>query len=436
MGEIKSFLGSRVAWLRLPGAKQPGLCALENLPRLTAALGIDFSGLVLDPLTPQSAGALKASLTMVEELFKRNEAAEPEQFSGDIAFFVSQWLSYYGPVPRDFVCRCLGLVSGVWTSVLETLLHEDSIVADVFTEGAGEAEVCDRENLERLFVMARRARRPELSPLPAEALPLFLASWQGVVEKGTTMEDLQERLERLFGYISQARLWEEAILPARMEPYYTAWTDSLLQNGGLLWFGRGSRRVGFCFREDLELFPPVKDDPAVEEEESAQALFPDPWGKYDFLALGRYTGLPTDELTLKLWGHLWQGSIANDSLATLRSGILNKFTPFQVESRRGFSRRSGFKRWSASVPYKATGLSCRKMKRAICWTRRRWSKEDSAAVFPLRRPFPRAAPASPRCSGGTFSHAAPHGIFRRNLCRAFLNRSAVCSLLLRKRSVS
>lgn len=60
--------------------------------------------------------------------------------------------------------------------------------------------------------------------------------------------------------------------------------------------------------------------------------------------------MPTDELTLKLWGHLWQGSIANDSLATLRSGILNKFTPFQVESRRGFSRRSGFKRWSASRP--------------------------------------------------------------------------------------
>ncbi len=350
MEEIKSFLGSRAAWLRLPGAKQPGLCALENLPRLAAALGIGFCRLVPDPLTPQAAGALKASLTRVEALFKREEAAEPEQFSGDIAFFVSQWLSYYGPVPRDFVCRCLGLASGVWTSVLETLLREDSIVADVFTEETGEAEVCDRENLERLFAMARRARRPELSPLPAEALPLFLASWQGVAEKGTTMEDLQERLERLFGYISQAQLWEEAILPARMEPYYTAWTDSLLQNEGLLWFGRGSRRVGFCFREDLELFPPVKDDPVMEEEVNAQDLFPDPWGKYDFLALGRYTGLPTDELTRKLWGHLWQGSIANDSLATLRFGILNKFTPFQVESRRGFSRRSGFKRWSASRP--------------------------------------------------------------------------------------
>jgi len=352
--KITGSLGGKVGRLHLPGGEQPGLCALENLPRITAALGIAFSELTLHPLTPQAAGELEASLTKVEALFAQGTAGtagEREQFSSDTVLFVSQWLSYYGPVPQDFVCRRLGLTAGAWAAVLETLLQEDSIVADVLTEGAREAEVCDIENLERLLAMARRARRPELSPLPLEALPLFLASYQGIVEKGTTMEDLQERLEKLFGFVSQARLWEEVILPARMEPYYTAWTDSLLHAQGLLWFGRGSKRVGFCFPEDLELFPAGEDGRVKEEEEkAARALFPDPWGKYDFFALGRYTGLPTDELTQKLWQHVWQGIIANDSLAVLRAGILNNFTPVQAENRRGFGRRTGFNRWSASRP--------------------------------------------------------------------------------------
>ena len=103
-----------------------------------------------------------------------------------------------------------------------------------------------------LKVTGRRARQPEFKPLPVTSLPLFLAAYQGVVSKGTSTEDLQERLEQLFGLISQAQLWEEAILPARMEPYYTAWMDSLMQNSDLIWFGRGNKRVGFCFREDLE----------------------------------------------------------------------------------------------------------------------------------------------------------------------------------------
>ena len=177
--------------------------------------------------------------------------------------------------------------------MIKTLL-EESIVADVFTP-PGEAQLCDRE-LERLLLMARRARRPELKPLPAAALPLFLAAHQGIVTRGATMDDLQERLERLFGFVAPARLWEEAILPARMASYYTAWMDSLMQTSGLTWFGRGRRRIGFCFAEDLVLFPPAEDPGGRRQGEGegggpARALFPDPAGKYDFAA-ARHTGLP------------------------------------------------------------------------------------------------------------------------------------------------
>ncbi len=348
--KIKCTLGGKTAWLHLPGAEQPGLCALEILPRIAAALGVGFSGLDLRPLIPQAAGQLSAGLKKAAALFEQEAAAEPEEFRSDTALWVSQWLSYYGPVPRDFVGRRLGLPAKVCAAVLATLLEEECIVADVLTQEAGEEEICDRENLERLFAMARRARRPEFKPLPVTALPLFLATYQGVVEKGTAMEDLQERLEQLFGYISQAHLWEEAILPARMEPYYTAWTDSLMQTSDLIWFGRGNKRVGFCFREDLELFPFGEESRGEENEGQARALFPDPRGKYDFFALSRHTGLPGDVLTRKLWGHVWQGSVTSDSFAVLRRGILTKFTPIQAEDKRGFGRRAGYSRWSASRP--------------------------------------------------------------------------------------
>ncbi|MCG8402617.1 MAG: DEAD/DEAH box helicase [Firmicutes bacterium] len=352
LDRIKRALGGKVAWLHLPGTEQPGLCALENLPGIATALGVGFSDLTPRPLIPRAAGQLAEGLKKAAALLEQAAAPESEAIKSDTALFVHQWLSYYGPVPRDFVSQRLGLPANVCATVLATLLAEECIVADALTEGAGEAEICDRENLERLFAMARRARRPEIKPLPVTALPLFLATYQGVVGKGSNVEDLEERLEQLFGWISQARLWEEAILPARMEPYYTAWMDSLMQTSDLIWFGRGNKRMGFCFRDQLELFPPGEECREEDDESEAQwrALFPDLWGKYDFFALSRHTGRSSDDLTRRLWELVWRGHVANDSFAVLRRGILTKFTPLQAEGKRGFGRRAGYSRWSASRP--------------------------------------------------------------------------------------
>ena len=358
LNAIRHSLGGKAAWLLLPGTEEAGLCALENLPVIAAGLGIAFSDLTLRPLTPAVAPALAAGLDRVRSLFETHqEEVNPEldEVRSKTAVFVSRWLSYYGPVPVSFVGRRLGLSAEVCISVLADLLEGESIVTGELTPGTVEAEVCDRENLERLFAMVRHAGRPEHKPLPITALPLFLASWQGIVEKGRGVEDLQERLERLFGYVSHARLWEEAILPARMDPYYTAWMDSLFQNSDLIWFGCGNKRVGFCFREDLELFSTGEEQQEQAEKEEntdcLQSLFPEPWGKYDFFALSRHTGLSSDLLTRRLWQYVWQGRISNDSFAVLRRGILSNFAPLQAAGRRGrsFGRR-GFSRWSASRP--------------------------------------------------------------------------------------
>ncbi|MGD0153748.1 MAG: hypothetical protein ABSC17_08325, partial [Thermacetogeniaceae bacterium] len=105
-----------MAWLHLPGAEQPGLCALEILPRIAACLGINFDDLTLRPLLPQAGGELAAGLNKAAALFEQ-EAAEPEAFASDAASLVSQWISYYGPVPREFTPQCLGLPAAVWATV-------------------------------------------------------------------------------------------------------------------------------------------------------------------------------------------------------------------------------------------------------------------------------------------------------------------------------
>ncbi|NLM46197.1 MAG: ATP-dependent helicase, partial [Firmicutes bacterium] len=348
--EILAGLEGKAAWIHPPRAEEDGLCALEVLPRICLALGTDLPSVSPAPLQPEAAQKLAAGLQKVQGML-RQEAPEAEQWLGDTALFVSQWLSYYGPVAAGFVPAKLGLPEKLWAAVFATLLAEESIVADVQLQAEKAAAICDRENLERLLAMVRRARRPQPAPLPASKLPLFLASYQGVTEKGTTLEDLQQRLEQLFGYVTYANLWEEVILPARMETYFSAWLDSLLQASDLIWFGCGQKRIGFCFQDDLELFHVPEDAEGEKKAAAVKALFPDPRGRYDFLALSRFSSLATEELAQKLWQYVWQGLIANDSFAVLRSGLLNKFKPAPPETgRRRFGRRGGFNRWAATRP--------------------------------------------------------------------------------------
>ncbi len=121
-----------------------------------------------------------------------------------------QWLSYYGPVPRDFVRAALGLTAEAWMAVLPALLTGGGFVADVFTKETGEAEICGRENFQRLLALDRRTRRPEFTLLPVTMLSLFPGLLIGHREKRDIHGDLQDHLERLFGYVSQAGLWDAA----------------------------------------------------------------------------------------------------------------------------------------------------------------------------------------------------------------------------------
>lgn len=330
--------------------------ALENLPRVWYALGID------DAAKDAEKTARQLGLTAMFD----------DNADETLTAFLAEWLRFYGPVPREHLTACLGIGDVALSETLETLIEDGRIIVDEFrrhedTKEADETavieEICDSENLEILLRMRRAKARPEIKPLPVDALPLFIASYQGLTAPGDGPEDLQNVMESLFGYSSRAGLWETDILPARLNPYYNSWLDSLMRDDGLLWFGAGNERIGFCFDSDYELFtvPAGKEkvngktkDTEPEHQEVMEKLehfFSDAAGKFDLGDLSRSVQIPTDQLTAALWRLAWNGRLTNDHFKAVRTGVMNKFkteapveTRHQGHARHGRGRRLGFNR--------------------------------------------------------------------------------------------
>ena len=217
--------------------------------------------------------------------------------------------------------------------------------------------MCDRENLEILLRMARRARQPSFKPLKMERLNLFLASWQGLVNRGEDTEDLQDRLDQLFGFPAPADAWEKQILPARMAPYYCSWLDSLMQGSGLRWFGCGAKKLAFAFADDLELFlgrpggtgaEPAECDAAPD---AVSQLFPRKIGSYSLADIVRFSKSDSRAVTRRLWELAWKGLVNNDTFAAVRQGILTAFVPPSFRSDRHRSLKPGRGRWSMPQPF-------------------------------------------------------------------------------------
>jgi ATP-dependent Lhr-like helicase len=188
-----------------------------------------------------------------------------------------------------------------------------------------------------------------VSTLPVDRLPIFVARHQGLVDRGSSAQDMKSRWERLFGFPLAAHLWEEEVLPARLEGYTTRWLDSLLSEAGLLWLGCGRRRLTFCFEQDTELYVDR------EQETDAGAILPGPAGKFSFWdivdhARGGPAGLrESSEVADRLWDLAWKGVVTNDSFLTVRRGIAGGFQADEP-SREGARRGRRFDRWQAARP--------------------------------------------------------------------------------------
>ena len=336
----------KIAWISWPGLRQPLLSGLESLSRVLVAFRLHPDDVVLEPVSPdQNAGALKR---LAASHLVRKYAVPPEEY--DLSVFLTEWLSFTGPVRKEEVQDLLGIPSERLEEALESLIRDQDVVLDFFTEEGRSLEICDSENLAMLLRMNRRRRQPAFEALPLDQLPLFLARYQGVAPRGSSLDDLRARLEQLFGWPAPAGAWEEHLLPARISHYRNEWLDGLLNSSDVIWFGCGQRRISLAFRQDLELFlaNPKRGDADGEELEH---LIPDRRGRYSFFEIAEFSRLDTVHASELLWKEAWKGNVTSDTFGTVRKGLLTGFRPrtFPEETGPG-SRRSGFDRWRVSRP--------------------------------------------------------------------------------------
>jgi ATP-dependent Lhr-like helicase len=349
--EIKNLIdeiADRLYFIESNGLLE-AVVALENFPRVSHALNI------------ATEDAKNAARKISQTTIFSDDADET------LVSFLSEWLRFYGPVTHDFLIATLGLPEKRLSEALETLIEDGRMIVDEFREASGSQaleEICDSENLEILLRMRRRKARPAVEPLEIDSLPLFVASYQGLISPGDGPEDLQNSLEHLFGFPARAALWETDVLPARLVPYYTSWLDSVMRDNALLWFGCGSERISFCFDSDYDLFTDTDTDAnAGEKEESTnkhgeasavlEKMFYDTRGKFDLSDLAESSNLSSQELTGSLWNLAWEGRITNDSFKTIRYGIMNRFKPVHTPEIHGHRRRRrlGFNRWQNTRPF-------------------------------------------------------------------------------------
>jgi ATP-dependent Lhr-like helicase len=311
----------------LRAGRTSGVAPLEGLPRLMNAFGSD--DFAAEDLNGDAVDF---------------ETSAPGDEDAGLVEWLAEWLRFYGPVPRSYLTEVLPVAPERLAEAMDELAEAQDIVTGLLTEDAPAEEICDAQNYEILLRLARLERRPDFQALPAEALPLFLAAHQGLIERGETVDDLQRVLEALFGYPLAADLLEGEVLPARMEGYSPAMLDGLAQESGLLWFGCGERRIALALESNVDLFlqPGSEDGPS---------LLPDARARYAFSDLLEHTRQSSAELTRALWEQAWQGRITNDTFAALRRGIETKFQAAGHTPGERPSRRAGFQRWKATRPF-------------------------------------------------------------------------------------
>ena len=272
--------------------------------------------------TSGSAPLLVATENLAE-IQALQDGTEPG--SEALATFLGNWLQYYGPLTLDDISARLGLAEAPLVAALDELLESEMLISGQLVAASDQSHYCDSANYEYLLRSQRQAQRPQVEPRQAEGLAAFMYQWQTRFGAQDPVEQTFETLERLRGLPLAAELWEAELLPARVPGYRSGHLDALFAEGELEWLGTGDGEVTFGFKGEAALF---------QDEAAASELLPDPGARYDLFALADRLGASSRELTNALWQEVWQGSISNDAMTTLRAGIDSKFTAAKLAKTR------------------------------------------------------------------------------------------------------
>ncbi len=418
---LESTYSAKLGRIHPPGAAEPLIVALENLPRISLGFNWDIGSLPasrLDSGETFQASQLKNLLSQLKD----SEQASEDQDELFTAIF-SEWFQFYSPRRMEFARATLGLDKDRLAGAVEALIDAERLVSGRLKENDEQDSICDSQNYEVMLRLSRAAAIPAFSALGIEWLQPFLAQWQGLVtpESEAGLDGLFRRIEQLVSYPAPAELWETEIFPARLKPYDFSWLDSIMQQSDLRWVGMSGRRVAFSFEPDLDLLqgaepaqavgPPaipsrpdmrflsITDgenasgerkskkpllrlvqavDKGTEEEAERMEkdadfarLFPDPAVRHNFSTLVGLSNSRPAGLAEMLWKEVWLGKLTNDTFASLRHGIENNFRVSDATAqisggsrRRRHSQRTGFSMWKGSLPMAGN------------WMRIRWPKRE------------------------------------------------------------
>jgi ATP-dependent Lhr-like helicase len=347
--ELAAVSDRLVALSLVEHAEPSHVCAVEMVPRVTAALGRDIADLELRPVALEGGGGA----TALDALSAVLEAGTVSGDDSSLSAFLAEWLAFYGPLTPEWVAETLALDPAVLRPAVDELAEERAVVLDQLIEGSEAVEVCDRENLERLLRMHRAAARPVFRPLPVDRLPLFLASHQGLGTSNATLDDLKDVLECLFGWPMDVATLETEILPARLDPYLPSWLDTLMSETDLQWFGCGERKLAVGLAGDRGLFAEPPSEDAVDDPFDVERLFPHPLGRFSFSELLRHTQGESAALAEDLWRLAWRGELTTDTFTPVRNAVLGDFRLEPTHARQGEPRRRRrprFDRWRSDRP--------------------------------------------------------------------------------------
>jgi len=359
--------GAKLATIAFPDGSA-GAAASADATAATAPTGATGATLAT-PATP----AIIARENL-PRLAWRTAAGEP---AGRLAALLEEWLRFYPPIAVAQVALLWGLSVAEAQAALATCEAAERVVVGELLEAGSDPpspQVAVVATVGTLLRWRRAAARPAFEPLALADLPLFLAAWQGLTERGSASgvggggggggggTELQSALERLFGFPAPAELWESDLFPARIEPYFPAWLDDLCAASELVWFGTGRERISFAFRADLDLFLPAAR-PAESGQigpaaQSVLALLASDGRGLEPGEIAERLGVTLATATEALWALAWRGEVTCSSLRVLRQGIQNGFRVEALPQEAGGQataggargRRGLFRRWQGSQP--------------------------------------------------------------------------------------
>ncbi len=306
-GDLEAFITELEAnrqVIRIEAGDGERWAAIEDAARLRDALGVALP-----------RGIPDAFLEPVEDPL------------GDV---VGRFARTHGPFTARQAAGALGLAPAVVDEVLNRLESAGRAARGAFLPAGSGQEWVDTDVLRRLRRRSLAKLRSEVEPVEAPALGEFLARWQHVGNRQSSLDRLFEIVRQLQGASIPASILETDVLPSRMS-YGPEILDQLMASGDVVWVGRGplgsnDGRLSLYLREQIPLLHlSAPDEPPSEAIHDRLRQHLAGQGASFFRDLYEAAGGREPQDTLDaLWDLVWAGEVTNDTLGPLRAFLWGK----------------------------------------------------------------------------------------------------------------